>query len=345
MTNRRKKGNGKRIAVICAAIFLIMVLVTFVSVYFVRFTNPTNTPADRISQGIVPTEADLSRAKVYDRVVIFGVDGAGGMFDRCDTPNFDAIFANGSVNLQGMAQYPTISAPNWGSMLLGVTAQSHNITNDKAKLFANNGKKYPSVFGIYAKAHPGSTFFSCVTWAAINKGIIENKIPGMTKVYGKDLTDGDSFAIDRAVAEKVVERLQTHDDKIVFMHFDSVDHAGHDFGNRSEEYKEAIERTDECLGIVYNGYKAQNKTDGTLFICVTDHGHTIEGGHGEESVSEKTTTLAVAGNKGDIIQGSSGAYVTQDLASIILYALGTPQPAHFEGGVPTNLFNTLHPAK
>ena len=106
-------------------------------------------------------------------------------------------------------------------------------------------------------------------------------------------------------------------------------------------YKEAIEEVDRDLGIVYKAFKDANLLDDTLFICVSDHGHTIKGGHGKESDSEKQTMLAVAGRKGDIITGSSGYYVTQDLAAIVLYALGVEQPEYFDGRVPTNLFNTI----
>ena len=336
---RSRKLTKRQIACIVIAAVLVAGAITVTALYFALFFIPPTTPAERVSQGIVPTAADLARAKVYDRVVIFGVDGAGGAFADVDTPYFDEIFGEGSINYDGMAQYPTISAPNWAAMLLGVTAQTHKITNAKAKLFANDA--YPSIFGLCAQARTGATFFSCCNWDPINRGIIEDGVPGLTKVSGKSLVKGDSFAVDRAVAQAVVDRLSVADDSIVLTHFDSVDHAGHHYGNRSEQYKTAIERTDECLGLVYEGYKAQNKLEGTLFILVTDHGHTVKGGHGKESGSEKQTTLAVAGSLGDIIKGSSGAYVTHDLASIVLYALGIPQPAHFEGGVPTNLFGTL----
>ena len=342
-TNTKKKLNGKQIATIVVVSVLIACVVVVFVFNFVYFSNPRKAPDDRISQGLVPTQSDLANAKVYSRVVILGVDGAGGKFSEYNTPNFDEIFDGGSINLNGMAQYPTMSAPNWASMLLGVTAQKHDITNAKSGIVKNSGKKYPSIFSIYAEKNPNATFYSCVDWANINKGIIEDNIPGMTKVNASKLVKPtkDEYNVDKKVAELAAERVKTHNDSIMFLHFDCVDHAGHASGNSSKAYKEAMEEVDRDLGIVYNAFKEANLLDETLFICVSDHGHTVKGGHGKESDSEKATTLAVAGRKGDVLTGTSGYYVTHDLASIVLYALGIEQPDYFEGGVPTNLFNTI----
>ena len=330
-----------KVLVAIVALFVAMAVV-LPSVLVTMYTIPRKGKPDRVSQGVVPTASDLQNAVVYKRVVILGVDGAGGYFDQCDTPNFDRIFADGSVNLKGTAQYPTISAPNWAAMLLGVTAQTHQITNAKAKISKNSGK-YPSIFAIYAAEHPNATFFSAVDWTEINHGIIEDGINGMTKVNCKESVKdkNDEVAIDRLVADKAIERVQTHDDAIVYLHFDNVDHTGHAHGYGSKEYADALTAVDALIGDVYDAYANKGVLEDTLFILVSDHGHKSKGGHGGESETEKLTTLAVADAKGNVIKGSSGKYVTHDLASIVLYALGVNQPDYFEGGVPQNLFSTL----
>ncbi|MBQ4443929.1 MAG: alkaline phosphatase family protein [Clostridia bacterium] len=334
-----KKGFKILLAIVIAVVVATAVVVP--SVHYTRFAVPKEMKADRVSQGVVPTAAQVAAAPKYDRVVIFGVDGAGGALATVDTPAFDRIFGEGSVNCHGTSQYPTISAQNWAAMLLGVTAQTHQITNDKANLFTRKvGGALPSVFATVSAAMPQATFFSAVDWSNINHGIIEKDIAGMTKVNAKTLVKDpdDEEKVDEVVADKAVERLQTHDDTIVFLHFDAVDHAGHMHGNASAEYVEAIRWVDEQMGRVYDAYRAKGLVDTTLFICVTDHGHTEKGGHGKESPSEKAVTLAVAGGLGNVIKGTSGTYVTHDLAPIVLYALGVAQPAHYEGGVPRNLF-------
>ena len=313
------------------------------SVYFGCCTTTKVFKEDRLSEGIVPTSENVKKAIKYERVVIFGVDGAGGYFGECDTPNFDRIFSEGNVNYNGMSEYPTVSAQNWGSMLLGVTPQTHGMNNTHAGAIPHLGVKYPSVFKTYSQRHKDATFFSAVDWSPINYGIVENGIKGMTKKYAKTMVKdkNDEVSVDRKVAELAVERLEKYDDTITFLHFDNVDHAGHVAGYGSESYEKAVQEVDKCLGLVYDAYAKKGRIESTLFICVTDHGHSLTGGHGGETPTEKAITLAVAGGKGNIIKGSCEKFVAHDLASIVLYALGEEQPSHYEGGVPKNLFTTL----
>ncbi len=333
----------KHVVVGILIIALLAFIVIVPCVYKEYCTSPKTFKADRVSEGIVPTDEDLKNAVKYDRVVIFGVDGAGGYFGQCDTPNFDRIFSEGNINLNGVSQYPTVSSQNWASMLYGVTAQKHQITNTQASLLPHLGVKYPSVFKTYAKHHKDATYFSAVDWIPVNYGIIENGIKGMTKKYAKSMVkdDGSEYAIDKKVAELAVERLEKHRDAITFLHFDCVDHAGHGVGYGSAPFVAALQEVDRDMGIVYDAYREKGLVEGTLFICVSDHGHALTGGHGGEEETEKVVTLAVAGGKGNIVKGTCGKYVTHDLASVILYALGEKQPAHYEGGVPKNLFSTL----
>ena len=93
---------------------------------------------------------------------------------------------------------------------------------------------------------------------------------------------------------------------------------------------------------MYDAYVEKGWADDTLFILVSDHGHKLEGGgHGGETIEEKNVTFAVAGDKGNIIKGTMGKFVTQDLAAVVMYGLGVKQPDTWEARVPENLFNTL----
>lgn len=127
----------RRHFILAATLSLLLVVavatgITMTVLYNAVFVVSKESKLDRVSEGIVPTDKDLESSPHYSHIMIFGVDGAGGNFDKIDTPNFDRIFSKGSINLNGVSEYPTISAENWGSMFMGVTPQKHQITNEKA---------------------------------------------------------------------------------------------------------------------------------------------------------------------------------------------------------------------
>lgn len=300
-----------------------------------------NPLEERISDGIIPTKSQLDAVTPYKRIVIIGIDGAGGVFENVDCPNFKRIFSEGNVNCHGISQYPTISAQNWCSMMYGVTAQTHNKTNDLIETTKHNNSSLPSVIKTCSELYSDKTFYSIVGWKPINYGCFED-MDRLTKINTIDLHPNyDWHKIDESTSELVIQRMKDCDDLITFVHFESVDQMGHNYGGVSDQYFDAIKHVDTLIGSIYDAYARNNKLESTLFICVSDHGHTSQGGHGGETDSEKETTLAVCDGGTNIIKGNSGKYVTHDLASIIMYALGQAQPRHYEGGVPKNLFKGL----
>lgn len=330
-----------KIAVIVIASLLVLVILTIGILTVIVRTKPTEAP-DRVSTGIHPTEEQVAAAVKYSRVLIIGVDGAGGYFGEMDTPNFDRVFENGSITYTGLSQKPTVSAENWTSMLHGVSYQTHCINNTVAATVPWMRSKYPSVFKAYSKLHKEAKFLSSTTWSPINYGIIEN-MSSMKKIYPKNSFPNDPTEqkLDAYNVDKTIEALGTMDPVITFVHLDSVDHAGHGSGYGSSEYVECMEKIDLLIGRLYDTYVEKGWADDTLFVLVSDHGHTLKGGHGGEEETEKNVTFAVAGAKGNIIKGTMGRFVTHDLASVVMYGLGEKQPDVWEGGVPENIFTTL----
>lgn len=306
---------------------------------------------NKTSDGFLPSDEDLKNAKKYSRVMIFGVDGAGDYFNKCEVPNFDRIFGHGSRSFTALSQFPTISAQNWGSVLHGVTYQTHKVTNEIAAAMNFVNKDLPSVYRVCAEARPGTVSASIVNWYPINKGIVENKVPGLYKINAGEIYKGpsDDEAIDRTACEQIIEFIQDKDPVIMYTHLDGPDHGGHSYGYGTPEYITAVQHADELVGRIYDAYCEKGWKDDTLFILVTDHGHvckkrkdgTTYGGHGGWTDSEKYVTLAVAGGLGDVIDGMMGQASTMDVASIALYGLGIKQPAVYESRVPKNVFTTL----
>lgn len=311
---------------------------------------------NRFSRGIVPTDAQLQAlwdsGKVYDHVVIFGVDGAGGYFGQMETPGFDSVFNNdtldSSITYKAVSQFPTESGYNWTSMIHGVWCGKHKIDNDTALTKKYTDTKYPSLFKVYADRHPDAYMVSVVDWEAVNIGIIED-IPQVCKINAGSLVEGNAGLswteseklVDVKVADEAINQIKTKNPKILFTHFDCVDAAGHSYGTGEPEYIDAMKHVDNQIARIYEACKEMGWDQNTLFICISDHGHEYGGGHGSNHSIVRNVTFAVAGAKGNIIKGSPEYVVTQDMAAVVFYALGEKQYKTWDCSVPKNMFKGL----
>ncbi len=266
----------------------------------------------------------------YKHVFIIGIDGAGGFFDRADTPAFDRIFADGAVSLTALAEYSTMSAQNWGSILCGVSGYTHGIRNSIAAETERTGDvENPTVFSLARKAFPEAELASFVNWEPINFGIIENDV-GVLK---------ERRETDEAVTDAICDYFYNGGaPTLFFVQLDSVDGAGHSYGCESAEYLEQIHTVDGLLGRIYDAAAANGLMEDGLFMVVSDHGHTPEGGHGGPSKTESEVTVAAVG-KTTVAGGAlDGETRNRDVAAIALYALGIDRPAHMTARIPANLF-------
>lgn len=266
----------------------------------------------------------------YEHVFIIGIDGAGATFgmENVNTPNFDRIFADNAYRHNSITEYVTVSAQNWGSILLGVDYETHGMTNDTTKDNPHTSDdEYHSIFYYARKAMPDAKLVSINHWPNINYGIIENDI-GVKKVNRFT----DDLVTDEVIHNVTIGKAPT----LMFVQLDDMDHAAHTYGGFSDEYYASAEKMDVRLGRIYDAIESKGLMENSLFIVVADHGET-ENGHGGQTVEESSAILAVAGksvNKGLIAEGAHN----RDVSAIALYALGIEQPADFVSSVPEGLF-------
>ena len=79
-------------------------------------------------------------ASADNRVLVIGIDGAGGGFlNAANTPNIDALVANGAarfdyLNEGGMVPNPPsgygVSGPNWSTILTGASVAHHGVVDN-----------------------------------------------------------------------------------------------------------------------------------------------------------------------------------------------------------------------
>ena len=285
--------------------------------------------------GTLLKKADCSYG-AYKHVFILGVDGAGTCFRNTDTPNFDRIFKDGAVTYNARAEVYTDSAPNWGSILTGVSNLRNMYTNGNISPEGDEPpkiqhmRKYPTVYSRIRCAMPDAVLASFGNWSAINYGIVEDDLD----IYKHN----DST--DEEVAKSIVNYLdEGNKPTLLFTQFDSVDGAGHAYGSDSDIYLKQITIVDEYIGWIYDAIARNGLLDDSLIIVLPDHGHKAEGGHGRFSYRESVIPLAVAGKtvkKGGTMDKDTR---NRDVAAIALFALGVPKPLDITARVPANLFN------
>ncbi len=269
----------------------------------------------------------------YKHTIVIGVDGAGGWFKDADTPNFDKIFANGAVTYKALSSRPTISAECWGSMLIGVGPEVHGLTNG---IVSNTpydvNSPFPSLFKRIREAFPEAELGSYCDWNPITYGIVENNI-GVSH----------ATAHDTELTPVVCDYICKSKPDFLFIHFDSVDGAGHNSGYGMPAFMQRIHEVDALIGDVYSTIEKAGILNDTLFIVIADHGGANRedgNGHGGWTDEEKYVTFAATGN------GVNKTEITEmnirDLSAIVLYAFGITPPEFNESGwtsqIPSGLF-------
>ena len=109
---------------------------------------------------------------IYKYCAVLGVDGMGRYNEAANTPRLDELFANGATTFDALSMDPTISAENWGAMLLGATPVVHGLTNGWISQNEYTNRDLPSVFTQLRRVYPEAYLASVCNWNPINHGIV-----------------------------------------------------------------------------------------------------------------------------------------------------------------------------
>ncbi|MBR4727029.1 MAG: alkaline phosphatase family protein [Clostridia bacterium] len=267
--------------------------------------------------------------KPYSYVAVIGIDGMGNFNRQAETPQMNRIFENGAVTYHALSMDPTISAENWGGMLLGTDPAVHNLTNGSISCNPYWDDALPTLFRRIRAAMPAAYLASAVNWTPINIGIVEDGI-------GVDKRTAENDTLVTAEILDCVSKKPT----FLFVQLDEVDGAGHHFGYGTPGHLAKIREIDALVGRIYDAYVQQGIAEETLFLCLADHGG-VNHGHGGWAETEKYIFFGAAGR--DVCPGEISFAVTKDISATVLYALGLPVPAYTPGGytsqVPLGIFD------
>ena len=271
----------------------------------------------------------VTPSRRYSHVVIVGLDGMGIFCKDTPTPRMDGIFENGAKTTKALSLFPTISAQNWGAMLLGADPEVHGLTNGIISQQEYKNKDLPSIFTTVRQAYPDSELCSVSNWEPINHGIIEHDV-------GVLLETADNGA---QTTDKVVECIKTRKPDLLFVHIDDPDGAGHRYDYGTKEHMACITDVDAMVGRIYDACAEAGMIDDTLFITITDHGG-YRCGHGGYTDGEKYIFFALCGKT---VRKTDGFFATtKDINAIVRYAFGLdipqPQDDGYSSQIPEGVF-------
>lgn len=273
------------------------------------------------------------------RVIMIALDGISVEgYQKANTPNLDALMAEGAFSLTTRVAMPSVTLPNWTSHLTGSGPEQHGVVNngwkiDKFVLPAvetDTDGYYPSVFTILKEE-----------MSEIKTAFYYNWI-NLFYPYNKKYFDEVSYLEkDEYIPnyQKAINFIARNQDKptVVFLYSVHTDHAGHRHKWMSPEYIHSIEEADVQIGKFINEMKEKGLYKGTHFMFLSDHGG-INNGHGGVTTNEMIVPWGITGpkiKKGFKIEEPNN---TVNTASVILRLFKIKQPLSWTGEVPESIF-------
>lgn len=277
-------------------------------------------------------------AGLAKRVVLIALDGirTDGL-GQAKTPHLDALFAEGSFSNTTRDVMPSVTLPNWTSILCGVGPEQHGVTDNgwtpkkhRLDAVARDGQGYlPSVFSELKRQLPGAKTAFYWNW----KPLFNPYNPATLDEAAFEANDG--FKGNYGKAFRFLEKHRA-EPTLVFLYDVHTDHAGHRHKWMSPEYIRSIEEVDEAVGELVARLKAANLFADTHFLFLTDHGG-VGHGHGGVSPEEMIVPWGIVGpgvRKGFDLRVND----TVNTAPTVLRLFGAQAPACWTGRVAEAVF-------
>lgn len=278
------------------------------------------------------TAERLPKAK---HVVVIGFDGLSpDGLEHGATPNFDRIMEEGSYSLHARSVLPTSSSTNWASMIMGSGPEQHGITSNAWEkdnfvlpaVVQSEDFLFPTIFHLVDNQIENAEVGAIYHWT------------GFGRLFEKDAVDYDiNPKTEEETAELAGNYIKSKKPNFTFIHFDHVDHAGHEFGHGSPEYYTSVEKSDELLGVVMKAIKDAGIEDETVVIISADHGG-LGKGHGGESLQEIEIPFLVWGKSIKKNHKLKYPIYQYDNAATVAFVLGLKTPRAWIGKSVKNAF-------
>lgn len=303
---------------------------------FIKKSMAAGIALPLLGTAALPVEAANSRRKPRKRshrVLVIAFDGirVDGL-QQAHTPNIDFLIAGGSSSMTTRDVMPSITMPNFTSILTGSDPELTGVGDNKwlidnhqlPPIVSDGDGYYPSVFKTLNENGVKTAFLW--NWEPLinpfNRKYIDEKL------YQPD--DGYDKLYDRAF-EFMSENRETP--AFTFLYTVHTDHVGHACSWMSPEYIRAIEEGDAKVGELFGRMREAGIFDDTHIFFITDHGGHGKG-HGKVCVEDMIVPWVVYGpgiRRGHVIGEDN---FTRNTASTVLSLFGLEQPEAWTGFTP-----------
>ncbi len=229
-----------------------------------------------------------------EKVLLIGLDGVRvDILAAAHTPYLDSLIAGGTFCDSVVNAEPTVSGPNWSSMLTGVWPTKHGVHSNN---FAGNAyDTYPDFLTRLERIDSAYVTYAVVDWPPLGTEASGGPLVG-DAVDVRQNIDGDELGYrvaDSLSVAAAVEYLVNEDPDAAFVYLGDIDVVGHEAGSLSEAYRESLEWSDRQAGLLLHALqrRATYANEDWLVLIATDHGRTDEGGHGGSSPLERNVFI------------------------------------------------------
>lgn len=257
-------------------------------------------------------------------VIVVGLDGCSpdGIRTSRDA-NFQQLMQKGAWTLGARGVMPTVSSPNWASMIMGAGPEQHGITSNEWQptrfefpaIFVGPKGIFPTMFGLLREQRPAARIGIFHDWQGFGR-LVE---PGVADVIRNPKGPQQTM-------EEAISYWKEHRPHLLFVHLDHVDHAGHEFGHGSAEYYESVREAGRLLAQLQASIGS-----GRVYLIVTaDHGGKGKK-HGGNTLEELAIPWIITGPSVSAGREIRSAVNTYDTAATVAYLLKLKTPQAWIG--------------
>ena len=302
-----------------------------------------------------------SNATHRTRVVYCIIDGL--RYDALTTnpalSSFLSSLAPDALTLPMRAQIPTISIPNWLTLLTGTTPTMHGRSGNDV----TDAAPFSSLFSTTSQQGRPNGLTASQWWAELfapsltpfrGDGAYSDEVDWGEAVYRRGMSSAvrDAFSTSRLMTAIASQhrregRDSQFDYELFLAYWEDVDAESHAWGGTSQQTQQAAATIIDFIRQAMQAVRAADEWSAaqggvqwrSIFVITADHGHVDVGGHGGEVDVLTTVPLIIYSNHSTLASLTShlppvpAFYqpTTCDIATTIAALCGVPVPRQSEG--------------